>query len=85
VEGSNTVKKDYGKLTMKLDPSTTPKCVDIVITGGDQKDAVLEGIYELQGDTLKICAKVIGKERPGQFTSPEGSNIVLVVLKREKQ
>src|SRR5271156_3880224 len=43
VEGSNTVKKEYGKLTMKLDPSTTPKCVDIVITGGDQKDAVLEG------------------------------------------
>lgn len=84
VEGNSNVKKEYAKLTMKLDPSTTPRCVDIVVTGGDQKDAVLEGIYELKDDTLKICAKVIGKERPGQFAAPEGSNIVLAVFKREK-
>lgn len=85
VEGSDEVKKEYAKLTIKLDPSTTPKCLDIVVSGGAQKDAVLEGIYELKDDALKICAKVIGKERPGQFASPEGSSIVLAVFKREKQ
>ena len=53
VEGNSNVKKEYGKLTMKLDPSTLPRCLDIVVTGGDQKDAVLEGIYELKDDTLK--------------------------------
>lgn len=85
VEGSDAVKKEYAKLTMKLDPSTNPKCVDIVVSGGDQKDAVMEGIYELKDDELNICAKVIGKERPGEFASPEGSSIVLVIFKREKQ
>jgi uncharacterized protein (TIGR03067 family) len=85
VEGSEAVKKEYAKLTMKLDPATSPKCVDIVVSGGDQKDVVMEGIYELKDDELKICAKIVGKDRPGQFASPEGSNIVLVVFKREKK
>jgi uncharacterized protein (TIGR03067 family) len=85
VEGSDAVKKEYAKLTMKLDPSTSPKCLDIVVSAGDQKDVVMEGIYELKGDELKICAKIFGKGRPGEFASAEGSNIVLAVLKREKQ
>src|ERR1700730_9134940 len=85
LEGAAAVQKEYGKITFKLDPETTPKCVDLVISAGSQKDAVLEGIYELKDDELKSCAKVLGKERPAEFSSPEGSSIVLLVLKKEKQ
>jgi uncharacterized protein (TIGR03067 family) len=84
VEGNDEVKKEYAKLKFKLDPSTTPRCVDITITAGTQKDAVIEGIYELKGDELRICAKIGGKERPAKFESPAGETMVLMTLKREK-
>jgi uncharacterized protein (TIGR03067 family) len=84
IEGSNAVKKEYGKITFKLDPTTDPKIVDMTISAGVQKDAVIEGIYQLKDDELTICAKVLGNERPAQFESAEGSSVVLIVLKREK-
>ena len=83
IEGNDAVKKEYAKIKVKLDPAATPKCMDITVTGGGQLNAVIEGIYELKGDQLKICAKVFGNERPLEFSSPEGSSIVLLVLKRE--
>jgi uncharacterized protein (TIGR03067 family) len=84
IEGSKEVNKEYAKLTFKLDPSTTPRCADMTITAGSQKDLVIEGIYELKDDEFKICAKVLGKDRPLEFEAPEGSSIVLMVLKRAK-
>src|SRR5262249_22487234 len=84
IEGNDAVKKEYAKIRVKLDLSTTPKIMDITVLGGVQKDAVIEGIYELKGDELKICAKVFGKDRPSEFASPAGSSIALLVLKREE-
>jgi uncharacterized protein (TIGR03067 family) len=83
VEGNDAVKKEYAKIKVKLDQATTPKCIDITVTGGIQLNAVIEGIYELAEDEFKLCAKVFGKERPAEFASPEGSSTVLLVLKRE--
>jgi uncharacterized protein (TIGR03067 family) len=83
VEGNDEVRKHYAKVTFKLDPSATPKWVDLTVAAGIQQDAVIEGIYELKDDTLTLCAKVFGKERPTEFASPDGSSIVLLVLKRE--
>jgi uncharacterized protein (TIGR03067 family) len=85
VGGNDEVKKEYAKVEFKLDPGTAPKCLDIKVLGGIQKDAALEGIYELKGDKLKICVKVQGKDRPDKFASPEGTGIALLVLQREKQ
>jgi uncharacterized protein (TIGR03067 family) len=84
IEGSDAVKKEYPKIKFKLDPKATPASVDMTVAGGVQAEAVIEGIYELKDDQLKICAKVFGKDRPAEFSSPEGSSIVLIVLKREK-
>jgi uncharacterized protein (TIGR03067 family) len=84
VAGTEAVEKEYAKLTFKLDPSTTPKLIDLTVSAGIQKDAVMEGIYELTKDELKICTKVFGKDRPAEFSSPMGSSIVLLVLKRDK-
>jgi uncharacterized protein (TIGR03067 family) len=86
VTGNKAVKKEYAKIKVKLDLTTKPKVIDITVAAGIQKDALVEGIYELKDDELKICAKVFGgKERPTEFASPEGGSIVLLVLKREKQ
>jgi uncharacterized protein (TIGR03067 family) len=84
IEGNDAVKKEYAKLRVKLDPSTTPRLLDMTITEGVQKDAAMEGIYELKDDELKFCVKVFGNDRPTKFEAPAGSSIALVVLKREK-
>jgi len=84
VEGNDEVRKETSGFSFKLDQTTTPRLIDIKITDGEQKDTLVEGIYELKGDELKICVRIGGKERPTKFESPEGSNLVLVVLKRQK-
>ena len=82
VEGNEEVKKEYARLKFKLDPSVSPKIIDFTVALGIQKDAAIEGIYAIKGDELKICAKVFGKDRPTEFESPDGSSVVLMVLKR---
>lgn len=84
VEAEEKVKKEYGKFMIKLDPSTSPKCLDITISDGVQKGASMEGIYELKDDVFRICARVFGNERPTAFEAPDGSSCVLVELRREK-
>jgi uncharacterized protein (TIGR03067 family) len=83
VEGNDEVKKEYARIRIKVDPSATPKTMDLSVTSGVQKDAVIEGIYELKDDELRLCVKVPGKDRPTEFASPEGSSIALLTLKRE--
>src|SRR5262245_27375446 len=41
--------------TQKLDPSKSPKAIDVTMTEGPNKGAVMLGIYEFDGDTLKAC------------------------------
>jgi len=73
----------YGKLTLKLDPSVKPKTIDLTLAA--EKDTTLEGIYQLDGDTWKICLKVSGKERPTKFETQAGSEMVLATLKRQRR
>jgi uncharacterized protein (TIGR03067 family) len=84
VEGDGNVRKEYAKLALKLDAGTTPKSVDLTVADGVQKDALMEGVYELKGDELRLCVRVFGKDRPTEFKSPEGSSIALLTLKRQK-
>jgi hypothetical protein len=44
----------------------------------------MPGIYEIGGDTLKVCFDPEGKERPTQFKGGPGSQ-TLVVHKRVKE
>lgn len=69
----------------KLDPSKTPKAIDVTITEGPNKGAVMLGIYEIDADTLKVCFDEEGKKRPTEFKSPAGSQTFVNVHKRVKK
>ena len=70
--------------TQKIDPSKSPKAIDVTMTEGPSKGAVMLGIYEFDGDTMKACFDPSGKKRPTEFKSGPGSQ-TLVVHKRAKK
>ena len=71
--------------TQTLDPSKSPKTLDAKVTDGPNKGAVILGIYEISGDTLKVCFDPEGKKRPTEFKTASGSQTTLVVHKRQKK
>jgi uncharacterized protein (TIGR03067 family) len=77
--------KTVSKGTFKVDPSKKPKTIDIKFTEGPEKGQTLMGIYEIDGDTYKVCLDPTGKKRPTKFESKKGSGAVVEVLKREKK
>jgi len=78
--GTLTVKRgeEIKTGTYKLDPSKTPKWIDATIDNGS-----FLAIYELNGDTLRICHAKAGGNRPTEFISDADSHQVMTVLKRE--
>jgi uncharacterized protein (TIGR03067 family) len=70
--------------TLKLDPSKTPKTFDSTVTAGPNKGKVYLAIYEISGDTLKVCYDEEGKKRPTEFKGETGAQ-TLVVHKRVKK
>jgi uncharacterized protein (TIGR02246 family) len=71
--------------TSKLDSSKTPKHIDLTHVSGPLKGQTVLGIYKLVGDEYAACIAAVGKERPSEFSSKEGSGYRLVVSKREKR
>lgn len=74
-----------GDLT--LDPSKKPKHFTYFHQEGLLKDKKWEGIYEHDGDTLKIVYAEADseKERPTEFKTLKNSKLLLLELKREKK
>jgi uncharacterized protein (TIGR03067 family) len=86
LEGSHFTLREGGgayKGTFTFDLTTKPKQIDITFTEGPEKGKTSRGIYELDGDTYKICISVSGKDRPTAFVSKPGSGHILEVLHRE--
>jgi uncharacterized protein (TIGR03067 family) len=71
--------------TSQIDPTKKPKMVDLTATEGESKGKTALGIYEIKGDTRKVCYAPPGMERPTEFSSKERSGHILVVLKRVKK
>jgi uncharacterized protein (TIGR03067 family) len=65
----------------QLDPNAKPKAIDWLAGGRHGPSEPLLGIYELEGDTLKICWGQNGR-RPKEFASGAGKGAWLWVLKR---
>jgi uncharacterized protein (TIGR03067 family) len=79
-----TVGKGVDQGTVKLNPAAKPKEMDITGTDGPNKGKMFPAIYELDGDTLRICYDLSGKSRPREFKTTEGTQLYLVTYKREK-
>ena len=71
--------------TVKLNPTKKPKTIDVTFTGGERKGQAVLGIYEIEGDTFRVCVARPGDERPADFSARAGSGCTLVVYQREKK
>jgi uncharacterized protein (TIGR03067 family) len=72
--------------SIKIDTAKKPATIDLNIRTGNDKGKLQLGIFEVMGDTLKICLALPGDEkRPTAFASPEGSTDANVVFKRSKE
>ena len=73
------------KGTVKLNPKAKPKTLDITGTDGPNKGKTIPAIYELDGDTLRVCYDLSGKSHPTELKTKADTQLFLVTYKREKQ
>lgn len=79
-----TVGKAVDQGNLKLNPAAKPKEMDIIGTDGPNKGKTILAIYERNGDTLRICYDLGGKDRPAEFKSKQGTQLFLVTYQRDK-
>jgi uncharacterized protein (TIGR03067 family) len=78
-QGNQTQRGRY-----RIDPSLTPKTIDVVFSEGPDQGKTLRGIYELSADVYRVCLNLADQARPKEFASTPGSKRVLELLKRDK-
>jgi uncharacterized protein (TIGR03067 family) len=69
----------------KLDPAGKPAHIDPLAEDGADKGKTYKGIYELKGDTLRLCLAPAGEERPAVFSSKAGEKFIAFELRRDKK
>ena len=86
-EGKYTLKSSFGddSGTCRVDATKTPKELDVTGVEGPNKGKSYQAIYELDGDTLKVCYDMTGKARPTEFKSPADTKLFLAVYNRKKE
>jgi uncharacterized protein (TIGR03067 family) len=77
-ETLRVVKADGDIASYRLDEDHQPGWIDMIGPGGKS----LPGIYELNGDTLRLCLNE-KTQRPTAFEAEAGSRTALWVLQRE--
>ncbi len=70
--------------TQKLDPTKTPKTIDIVNSNGPDKGKTFLGIYNVKGDQMRVTFAQPGKPRPTKFKTAPDSGQWQHVWKRAK-
>lgn len=79
----NVKGETQGRATYTLDLTKKPKRIDVTLVKGEEKQAV-KAIYELDGDTLKVCHFEGKKDGyPEKFEATKDT--VLAILKRAKR
>jgi len=85
-----TVAETFGGLprragSVKIDPSKTPKEIDVNFTDGKGGGMVAKylGVYELDGDKLTVCVGTDGK-RATELASKPDTKTMLIVFQRTK-
>jgi uncharacterized protein (TIGR03067 family) len=70
--------------TVTLDDSVNLHQLNMKFDAGPEKGNTNLGIYELSGDTWKICLSTRGEVRPAEFSAPVGSGFVFETLTRSE-
>lgn len=71
--------------TYTIDSGSKPRSMTIVGTEGPNQGKTFPAIYELKGDTLRICYDLSGAKRPTEFKSVGGTRLYLVTYHRKKE
>ena len=66
--------------TIAIDAKKKPKTLDMKFLSGPEKGNKNLGIFEVKGDTWRLCLDMTGKARPKEFASKKG--VALETLKR---
>jgi len=86
--GDKFAVKDDGKVvqagTHKLDGSKKPGHVDATITEGEGKGGTMLGIYELKGNSMRVCFDLAGKDRPTSFSAKAGQFAAVIERAKKK-
>jgi uncharacterized protein (TIGR03067 family) len=72
--------------TFTIDASREPPAIDLVEQDGpeDVKGKVQRGVYELDGDTLRVCVNPRAvTERPKELRTAAGEETMILIFKRE--
>lgn len=84
-DGRYTYQNDHGAYKLVAsDDTKVPKAMDITGTEGPNKGKTFLAIYELKGETLRICYDLAGKTRPSEFATKAGTMQFLAVYKKAK-
>ena len=73
------------KGTYVLDATTKPKSITVTGTEGPNHGRTFPAIYELNGDTLRICYDLSGAQRPAEFKTRAGTKLYLVTYNRKTE
>jgi uncharacterized protein (TIGR03067 family) len=69
----------------RLVTGKSPRRIDVVVRKGMNEDSTMLGIYEIKGDTLKVCFDPEGEGRPATFATKEETARYVAVYKRVKK
>jgi len=69
--------------TLKLDETKALKTMDATDTEGLDVGKVIQAIYEVSGDTMRVCYALDGSGRPTEFATKEGLPWLLITYKRD--
>jgi uncharacterized protein (TIGR03067 family) len=70
--------------TYTIDSTTQPKSMTVTGTEGPNHGRTFPAIFEIKGDTLRICYDLSGAKRPTEFKSIAGTKLYLVTYQRKK-
>jgi uncharacterized protein (TIGR03067 family) len=70
--------------SFEIDVAKDPKTIDFSGTTKAGKVEKTIGIYELKGDTMRVCFVPAGEERPKEFATKADSKAAILEYKRTK-
>ena len=77
-----TVGQAVDRGTVKYGSTKKPKTMDIAGDDGPNKGKTFLAIYELSGDSLKVCYDLSGTSRPTEFKTA-GTKLFMATYQRE--